>query len=102
MVRPGFAALTAARRSIRLSPGPVASWSNATRNGQMVRSVGGKVRFVLNSSYAFLCALNLFAVLLGTMALVGGAFSWSTLILTIANLFISFCIVRLAVKKYKT
>lgn len=80
----------------------MASWSNATRNGQMVRSVGGKVRFVLNSSYAFLFALSLFTALLGTLALVGGAFSWSTLILTVANLFISFCIFRLAVKKHKT
>lgn len=78
------------------------SWSNATRNGQTVKSVGGKVKFVLNSHYAFLCAMNLFVAFIGTLALVGGAFSWSTLVLTVSNLFIFFCIVRMAVKKYKT
>lgn len=60
------------------------------------------MRFVLNSHYAFLCALNLFVALIGTLALVGGEFSWSTFVLTVANLFIFFCIVRLAVKKHKT
>lgn len=78
------------------------SWLNATRNEQMVKSVGGKVRFVLNNHYAFLRALNLFAALIWTLALVGGAFSWSTLVLAVANLFIFFCIVRLAVKKHRT
>ena len=56
----------------------------------------------MNSHYAFLCAMNLFVVFIGTLALVGGAFSWSALVLTAANLFIFFCIVRMAVKKYKT
>lgn len=78
------------------------SWSNATRNEQMERSAGGKVRFVLNSHYVFLCTMNLFVAFIGTLALVGGAFSWSTLVLTVANLFIFFCIVRMTVKKYKT
>lgn len=67
-----------------------------------MRSAGGKVRFVLNSYYAFLCTMNLFVAFIGTLALVGGAFSWSTIVLTVANLFIFFCIVRMTVKKYKT
>lgn len=56
----------------------------------------------MNSYYAFLCTMNLFVAFIGTLALVGGVFSWSTIVLTVANLFIFFCIVRMTVKKYKT
>lgn len=56
----------------------------------------------MNSHYVFLCTMNLFVAFIGTLALVGGAFSWSTIVLTVANLFIFFCIVRMTIKKYKT